>query len=83
MNDPLADEPDEVPQSIGHYELLEKLGQGGMGIVYRARHTRLGRIVALKIIRAGRFFSDTDVLRFMQEARAAGSLDHPAIVPVQ
>lgn len=82
MNDSLADEPDEVLQSIGNYELLEKLGQGGMGIVYRARHTKLGRIVALKIIRAGRFFSDTDVLRFMQEARAAGSLDHPAIVPV-
>ncbi len=82
MTAPLSDELSESPQTIGKYVLLEKLGQGGMGIVYRARHLDVGRIVALKTIRAGRFSTDAGISRFMQEALAVSSLDHPAIVPV-
>ncbi len=67
---------------FGTYELLEKLGQGGMGIVYRARDLKLGREVALKVIRDGGFAEARQVERFYQEARAAARLDHPNILPI-
>jgi serine/threonine-protein kinase len=69
-------------QSIGRYELLEKLGQGGMGIVYRARDTLLERIVAVKVISAP-IEENTELReRFFREARSAGQLSHKNIITI-
>ena len=67
---------------FGDYELLKVLGEGGMGIVYKARQLSLNRQVALKMIKASRFPSADEVRRFQNEAEAVALLDHPGIVPV-
>ncbi len=71
-----------VVRYFGAHEILEELGSGGMGVVYKARHVRLRKLVALKMIRAGEFASDVEVKMFQAEARAAAKLDHPGIVAV-
>ncbi len=68
------------PQQLGEYELLDKLGQGGMGAVYRARHTKLKRIVALKVLPASKTLDDRAIARFEREMEAVGQLDCPHIV---
>jgi predicted ATPase/predicted Ser/Thr protein kinase len=76
------DDADGVSGTIGHYEVLSLIGRGGMGEVYLAHDTRLGRKVAIKLLRTGLTSNADAVRRFEQEARAASSLNHPNIVTV-
>jgi eukaryotic-like serine/threonine-protein kinase len=75
-----AHAPTDQPARIGHYTILRKLGEGGMGAVYAAHDTRLERVVALKIIVRGD--EETARQRFWREARAAASLNHPNICQI-
>lgn len=74
--------PPQLPYSIGDYELLEQVGQGGMGIVFRARQVNLGREVAIKMIQQDRLNSPEDHQRFLAEAEATARLEHTGIVQV-
>ncbi len=67
---------------FGNYELLEKIGEGGMGVVYKARQVNLNRLVAVKLLPFGQFSRDDAVQRFRVEAAAAASLQHPNIVAI-
>ena len=71
-----------IGTKLGPYEILEKIGAGGMGEVYRARDTRLGRDVAVKVLPEGLTADANRLKRFEQEARSAGMLNHPNILAI-
>ena len=71
-----------VGKTLSHYKILEELGRGGMGVVYKAEDTTLNRTVAVKVLPATTMTSEDDRARFYREARAAASLNHPNIAVI-
>src|SRR5262245_43730491 len=72
----------ELLRYFGDYELLDRAGAGGMGIVFKARQRSLNRVVAVKLIRSGHFAGELERRRFLQEAQLAAALQHPGIVSI-
>jgi len=71
-----------IGQMLAHFEIVDKLGEGGMGVVYKARDTRLDRLVAVKILPPDKLADRERRLRFVQEAKTASALNHPGIVTI-
>jgi serine/threonine protein kinase len=71
-----------VGQVLGHYEILRRIGEGGMGVVYLGRDTRLDRMVAVKVLNKRYERNEENVRRFVREAKAASALNHPNILTI-
>ncbi|MDH3251871.1 MAG: protein kinase [Ignavibacteria bacterium] len=71
-----------IGTTISHYKILEEFGRGGMGVVYRARDTKLDRLVALKFLPHHLTSSEAEQSRLLQEAKAAAALNHPNVCSV-
>ena len=79
---PGAEQPEKIRPKVAGYEILGVLGEGGMGIVFKAKQARLNRLVALKMIRAGAGARPQDLARFEAEAQAVAAIEHPNIVRI-
>ena len=83
LNDLLRDiQGQDADWLLGNYQILEEIGRGGMGVIYRARQRHSRRIVALKRILSDHADSQDTLMRFRREAQAAANLDHPNILPI-
>ena len=74
--------PDYVGRALQHYRITEKIGEGGMGVVYKARDTHLDRSVAIKVLPSAAVADPERQRRFIQEAKAASALNHPNIIDI-